>query len=327
MDTFDLTSFWDDSDYALQAYVSEPPTDELIASLEQELGYKLPRFYIEMMKQHNGGIPRDTCYPTAEPTSWAVDHISISGIMGIGRDKSYSLGGDLGSQFMIDIWDYPDIGVVICDCPSGGHDVVMLDYRACGREGEPAVIHVDQEDDYKITFLAENFEAFVRGLANDDAYDTSEQDKQDDLRVVATGQFSELLSELCSHVTEIGNIEGIIRTVCTKIVEEKGHFSFHNDELSMLMYDLQFWLYMKVYPNTNREEYLDAYSQMIAFGGEFSQGGYGPSWVSDWLGQRMQEGIIAENNGALFLTGQAAMELVDKLKMYEGSGGNERKHP
>lgn len=176
-DPADLLDFWENSDYALKEYVSAPPTEELIASVEEELGYRLPDSYIGLMKLQNGGIPKNTCFPTSEATSWAEDHIAISGIMGIGREKSYSLCGDLGSRFMIEEWGYPDIGVVICDCPSAGHDVVMLDYRLCGREGEPAVIHVDQEDNYEITFLAGSFEAFIRGLVHDEFYDEYEEDR------------------------------------------------------------------------------------------------------------------------------------------------------
>ncbi|TYP73278.1 Imm51 family immunity protein [Paenibacillus methanolicus] len=164
----DLDRFWEDSPYASEHYVSDPPTEELIASVEEELGYKLPAAYIALMKHQNGGVPRYTSFPTDEPTSWADDHIAITGIMGIGRDKSYSVCGDLGSPFMIEEWGYPDIGVVICDCPSAGHDVVMLDYRHCGKDGEPEVIHVDQEDDYEITFLAPDFETFIRGLVMDE---------------------------------------------------------------------------------------------------------------------------------------------------------------
>ena len=179
---FDLTNFWDDNWYALKEYVSDPPSDELIASVEEALGYKLPAAYIWLMKQHNGGIPVNTCYPCDEPTSWAEDHVAITGIFGIGREKSCSLCGELGSQFMIDEWEYPAIGVAICDCPSAGHDMIFLDYRACGPQGEPAVVHVDQENDYKITHLADSFEEFIRGLEHESLYDPDEdvEDLEDD---------------------------------------------------------------------------------------------------------------------------------------------------
>ena len=179
---FDLTNFWDDNWYALKEYVSDSPSDELIASVEEELGYKLPAAYIWLMKQHNGGIPVNTCYPCDEPTCWSDDHVAITGIFGIGREKSCSLCGELGSQFMIDEWEYPAIGVAICDCPSAGHDMIFLDYRVCGPQGEPAVVHVDQENDYKITHLADSFEEFVRGLEHESLYDPDEdvEDLEDD---------------------------------------------------------------------------------------------------------------------------------------------------
>lgn len=168
---FDFSNFWEDDDYARKSYIEEPPTTELIAKVEGELGYKLPESYIWLMKQHNGGVPVNTCYPTNMATSWAEDHIAITGIMGIGYNKSYSLCGDLGSQFMIDEWGYPNIGVAICDCPSAGHDMIFLDYRECGPQGEPKVVHIDQEGDYEITILADNFEDFIRGLVHDDVFE------------------------------------------------------------------------------------------------------------------------------------------------------------
>ena len=199
---FDLTNFWDDNWYALKEYVSDPPSDELIASVEEELGYKLPAAYIWLMKQHNGGIPVNTCYPCDEPTCWAEDHVAITGIFSIGREKSYSLCGELGSQFMIDEWEYPAIGVAICDCPSAGHDMIFLDYRACGPQGEPAVVHVDQENDYKITHLADSFEEFIRGLEHESLYDLDEdvedlEDDTDEEETDCKGSFagSVLLSE------------------------------------------------------------------------------------------------------------------------------------
>ena len=39
----------------------------MIASVDQKLGYKLPAFYICLMKQHNGGIPVNTCFLLADP--------------------------------------------------------------------------------------------------------------------------------------------------------------------------------------------------------------------------------------------------------------------
>lgn len=160
---YDFSDFWDNSDYAVENYISEPVTDELIGIIEKELKYKLPEAYIELMKIQNGGIPLKYCYPTKVPTSWAENHIAISGILGIGKKNNYSLCGGLGSQFMIDEWGYPNIGVYICDCPSAGHDMVALDYRKCDPEGEPEVVHIDQEYNYKITSIAPNFETFIRG--------------------------------------------------------------------------------------------------------------------------------------------------------------------
>lgn len=170
LEGFDFSNFWEDSEYALKEYVSEPPTDEMIDSVEWELGYKLPASYIWLMKQHNGGVPVNTCFPTNEPTSWAEDHVAITGIFGIGREKDYSLCGTMGSQFMIDEWEYPPIGVALCDCPSGGHDMIFLDYRECGPSGEPKVVHIDQEMDYEITPLADSFEEFIRGLVNEENF-------------------------------------------------------------------------------------------------------------------------------------------------------------
>jgi hypothetical protein len=72
---------------------------------------------------------------------------------------------------MMKEWGYPKTGVYICDCPSAGHDMVMLDYSRCGKDGEPEVVHVDQELDYKKTVLAKDFETFIRGLVNEKVYE------------------------------------------------------------------------------------------------------------------------------------------------------------
>ncbi|ODH02839.1 SMI1/KNR4 family protein (plasmid) [Nostoc edaphicum CCNP1411] len=162
----DLNNFWSDNEYA-KKYQSAPVTYDLIEVVEKELGFKLPQSYIELMKTRNGGIPNKTFFATTEETIWG-DRIAIEGIFGIGVDSSaFALCGNNGNHFWINEWGYPDFGVYICDTPSGGHDLIMLDYRKCGKNGEPEVAHVDQENDYKVTTIVKNFETFITGLTGD----------------------------------------------------------------------------------------------------------------------------------------------------------------
>ena len=170
-DNFDFTGFWKNSEYALKEYVGDKPTDEYIESVENELGYKLPESYKYFIKQQNGGIPNNTAFRTKVPTTWAEDHISIEGIYGVDRKKDNSVCGETGTEFWIDEWEYPAIGVAICDTPSAGHEMVFLDYRECGRDGEPGVVYIEQENDMRIVPLADTFEEFICGLISEDEFD------------------------------------------------------------------------------------------------------------------------------------------------------------
>ncbi|WP_342553469.1 SMI1/KNR4 family protein [Paenibacillus sp. FSL R7-0652] len=154
--------FWNDSELALERYVSDPPSDGLIESVEEQLVFRLPASYIEMMKKHNGGIPYNRFFPVTNEESGETGYVEIEGILGIGRDKSSSLCGAEGSWAVIERDGYPEIGVVIAKAPSEA-GVVMLDYRSFGNDGEPEVVYVTK-DQRTITPLAPNFEAFIQGL-------------------------------------------------------------------------------------------------------------------------------------------------------------------
>jgi hypothetical protein len=145
------------------AYFTGPPVgDGMVTHAEAVLGVKLPQDYVELLREQNGGVPRNRCYPTEFPTSWAPDHIEISAILGVGGDQGVDAPNGRGSSGMIEEWGYPAIGVVICAMPSGGHDAVMLDYSESGPQGEPAVVYVDE--DRVPRRIAESFTEFTRGL-------------------------------------------------------------------------------------------------------------------------------------------------------------------
>lgn len=149
----------------------EPPLDdELLRSIEAELGVKLPHLYVALARTHNGGILAKTAHPMNVRTSWAEDHIAVSSLAAIGRTAEFSLCGAVGSRFWIKEWGYPDIGVYFADCPSAGHDMLALDYR---ESGEPRVVHVDQEPSCAVTVVAPDFAAFVNGLTDEGEFDVS----------------------------------------------------------------------------------------------------------------------------------------------------------
>jgi hypothetical protein len=153
----------------------EPPlTDEVLRTVEAQLGRRLPAAYVALARQHNGGYFARDAHPAPRRTTWSNDHVGVVSLAAIGRTAGFSLCGEQGSAFWVAEWGYPDIGVYIADCPSAGHDMIALDYR---RPGEPAVVHIDQEWDYQITVLAPDFESFVKGLTDELDYDELDKDR------------------------------------------------------------------------------------------------------------------------------------------------------
>lgn len=295
---FDLSGFWQDSDYARKEYIEPPPDAEMIARVEARLGYRLPASYIALMRSQNGGIPVTCCFP-AGGIGWAEDHVMISAFKGIGESMLWSLCGGLGSRHKIDNWDYPDIGIYFGDTPTVGHQMFALDYRDCGREGEPAVVFVNQERDYRITRLADDFERFVRGLLPESVYeDDPELVRQDALAHVRGAPFGARLQELCDQWPD-PRMPATIRRLAEAIVEDKGYFALHADANSQLLYAAQFLLLSHARPVRSMEAFMRSYPGVVAMagGGSFGTGGWAPGFVEDWFRACVDAGQLAQREG------------------------------
>lgn len=314
--TFSLpepSQFWDNDRLALEEYVDEAPSDTLIASVETELGYRLPETYLALMKQHNGGIPYATCYPLPKTEDSEKDYVEITGFLSIGRKKSNSLCGTAGNKLFKEGWHYPDYGVYICDCPSAGFDLILLDYRQCGPDGEPSVAYVDMEKRQVIT-LAPDFATFLQGLVEETELTTPEADRAYEIAMVEEGTFSPLLIKICRNCG-VPQAEQWIRSVARQVVEEKNLFALHEDALSWLMYDLQYMLYSFAFPKASVKQYLHDYPLILAEDGQFTTNGYVPAFVADWMESRLKEGklkqagkMIGQKNCLVFTT--EAMEQI-----------------
>ena len=332
---FDFEGLWDDSEYSLKGYVELAPGDELIASIEEELGgFRLPAAYVELARMHNGGLLKRNCYPMDEPTGWAQDHIAITRLYAIGRTANHSLCGEMGSKFREEEWGYPPIGVYIAGTPTAGHEMIALDYRECGKQGEPRIVYVDQEDDYSITFVAPDFATFIRGLVNEEEYDTSEEHREKAIAIVESGTLSPIVRRaLDAAGARLRDGEHMLRTLARQIVDEKGNFSLHADEPSDLIYGLMFWLYSQLRTASSFEDFVDppekpsydrpCFELMIVFDLAadpygFCTGGYAPGFVRDWWNARIATGEFVKTPHGYRLTPEAEATLLHRLAIVTG---------
>lgn len=162
---FDFSDFWYRGEYP-DGLAEAPPSPAMIAELEKELGYRLPPAYIALCRHRNGGLPRKCYHAAPHPTSYGDEgHVEVAELYAIGRTAPWALGREgCDTAFWVDECLYPPIGVYFANAPDQGHQMFALDYRECGPQGEPAVVLVDEIEEYRIVPLAPNFESFIRGL-------------------------------------------------------------------------------------------------------------------------------------------------------------------
>ncbi|WP_308406774.1 SMI1/KNR4 family protein [Streptomyces sp. AC555_RSS877] len=157
-----MATFWGDGDY----YVQQPLMDEMVREAERALGVRLPSALLDLLRIQNGGIVASDhdAFPTSQPTSWSEDHVPFDSLMGIGRrDGMTSL---LDTPYLVEEWGMPAPLVLLS---GDGHYWIGLDYRTCGRDGEPSVTWF--ETDLATEFiLAGDFCSFVEGLIAGSTY-------------------------------------------------------------------------------------------------------------------------------------------------------------
>ncbi len=168
----DLNNLWKESGYYAEKCTGAPLTDEMVAEAEKKLGYKLPQAYIELMKIQNGGKLRRNVWKHEDVDKTTVYEVVTEAFYSIGSEKDLSLFGEFSNEFWYNEWEYPrNVGVIIAETISGGHDMIYLDYRECGKDGEPRVSVCFQESDYEIVVLANSFEEFISKLITEEELD------------------------------------------------------------------------------------------------------------------------------------------------------------
>lgn len=117
---------------------------------------------MDTLREKNGGNLVRGGFATDRQTNWANNHVFCRDLMGIGCEDG--IDGEMGSRYLIEEWDYPNIGIVFS---TEGHTAFMLDYTLCGPQGEPRVVYVDTDPELEVFVLAPTFAAFVSGLVEE----------------------------------------------------------------------------------------------------------------------------------------------------------------
>jgi SMI1-KNR4 cell-wall len=140
----DVKTIWQIPKYL--PYVHPSLTDEIIANAEKKIGYALPKEYIEILKNQNGGYIRFTL--PEKP-----------------HGQIYGIGPHFPSLTDFDWSEYEGIvsfklnGLVPFD--GDGHWYVCLDYRQ--NKLQPEITFIDTESDYEKP-VAKNFQEYLNLL-------------------------------------------------------------------------------------------------------------------------------------------------------------------
>ncbi|GAF11488.1 hypothetical protein JCM19045_592 [Bacillus sp. JCM 19045] len=144
----------------------QPLTDEQRIAVEKQLKIQLPEELIALFKQQNGGYIEGLACPTAEPTSWADDHIQIDHFFEISEES-----GLVDSPYLCSEWGLRKKLVIFS---GDGYGWFALDYKR--KKNGPRVVYIDSELEEEQE-LAPSFAAFLSKLVPAEEYVIEKEDE------------------------------------------------------------------------------------------------------------------------------------------------------
>ncbi|MCQ2736095.1 MAG: SMI1/KNR4 family protein [bacterium] len=151
-DNLDLSGLFETEKEYAEGYSFGRLTDEMIKRAEQNIGYRLPKAYIDLLKIKNGGVIKNR-------------DLWLRAIYGISPAEKGWNSLELMFCHWIWEWEYPNIGIPFGETQSAGHDMYFMDFRRLNGSGEPKISLVDIETE-EIRHIADSFEEFIYDAIN-----------------------------------------------------------------------------------------------------------------------------------------------------------------
>ena len=149
--------WWNDENISNRSKLSNNISDELIKKVEMELKKQLPKSYIDLLKEQNGGRLIKRYYYLEryhDEIVFEVDEIE-------GISEEFTRG--LLYLNRVDI-EYINLSnVVIFAKDYSGHAYYLFDYNELNDKNEPKIVYYDEELEKRI-LLSNSFEEFINNL-------------------------------------------------------------------------------------------------------------------------------------------------------------------
>lgn len=183
-------SIWKkDNDY----YKLNSLTEEDIKKAEEIFNIKLPKAYLNILKDQNGGEIIYNAFPIRENNFISEPFIEVEYIYGIGENP-----GILDTYYLLNEWEMPE-GLILFN--GDGHTWLAFDYRNV--TSEPPIVYVNNDEDTKVIKIADGFNEFLEYLFTVD------------YEVVDNEEFKilEYTKETFIHLLEQDNVDELVDAI------------------------------------------------------------------------------------------------------------------